>query len=97
MAAPTRSIGGRQQDEFSRCGWRRGCRRLDAAGDQLKALGSLYQKECLGVGGRWTWGWCLGCAPSHLKGKCGLEVGENMDILGGQWGRGRGASRGCSG
>ncbi|KAK2495517.1 hypothetical protein MC885_011817 [Smutsia gigantea] len=98
-AAPTTSTGRGQQDELSGSGRRWGRRGLDAAGDELEALGSLHQEKRLGVGDPEAWGRNLGRAPCHLQGECGLDVGEDMDILGdrrsrgsGQRGRGLGAS-----
>lgn len=41
-------------------------------------------REGLGVGCRWAWWLGLSCAACHLQGKCGLEVGQHVDILGGQ-------------
>lgn len=40
---------------------------MDTARDQLKALGSLYQEKCLGVGDDLAWGCSLSCGPSYFK------------------------------
>lgn len=61
---------------------------MDAAGDELETLGGLHQEKSLGVGGCLAWGRGRSRAPCHLEGERGLEVGENVDVLGGRWGWG---------